>query len=46
MLGNVWEWTASRFPHTDKQFVLRGGSFVDSADGTANHKVDVTTRYG
>ena len=49
MLGNVWEWTQSQFKTQnpkDKHFVLKGGSFVDSIDGTFNHKVTATTRMG
>jgi len=49
MLGNVWEWTQSSFKTKDpkqKQFVLKGGSFVDSIDGAFNHKVTATTRMG
>ena len=49
MIGNTWEWTSTVFG-TDKQtkqpqYTLRGGSYVDSVDGTFNHKADVTTRY-
>ena len=49
MLGNVWEWTDSPFKSSnakETQFVLKGGSFVDSVDGTINHKVTATTRMG
>jgi len=49
MLGNVWEWTSSQFKTQnpkDKHFVLKGGSFVDSIDGSVNHKVTATTRMG
>jgi Sulfatase-modifying factor enzyme 1 len=31
MVGNVWEWVAGG---TQEKRVLRGGSFVDSRDGT------------
>lgn len=41
MLGNVWEWVAGG---TDEERVLRGGSFVDSTDGSFNHIVLVSTR--
>ena len=49
MLGNIWEWTQSKFVTPDQQsnqFVLKGGSFVDSIDGAINHKVTATTRMG
>eukprot|EP00054_Salpingoeca_dolichothecata_P038364 m.13653 g.13653 ORF g.13653 m.13653 type:complete len:302 (-) comp8495_c0_seq1:66-971(-) len=55
MLGNGWEWTADEFQRPanappqqsqDKQYVLRGGSYLDSIDGKTNHKVRVTTRMG
>ena len=41
MLGNVWEWVKGG---TAKERVLRGGSFVDSLDGHANHMLRVSTR--
>ncbi|MGH0180501.1 UNVERIFIED_CONTAM: hypothetical protein FKN15_004413 [Acipenser sinensis] len=55
MLGNTWEWTDSEYlskapppgrhtPH--KMFVLRGASWIDSVDGSANHRARVTTRMG
>uniref|UniRef100_A0A8D2J6R1 Sulfatase modifying factor 2 n=2 Tax=Varanus komodoensis TaxID=61221 RepID=A0A8D2J6R1_VARKO len=55
LLGNTWEWTASehrpdgpraRQPAQETMRVLRGGSWVDTADGSANHKAEVTTRMG
>eukprot|EP00656_Telonema_subtile_P040280 TRINITY_DN45341_c0_g1_i1.p1 TRINITY_DN45341_c0_g1~~TRINITY_DN45341_c0_g1_i1.p1 ORF type:complete len:371 (+),score=74.43 TRINITY_DN45341_c0_g1_i1:37-1149(+) len=53
-LGNVWEWTQTVFSHAEgkgeqqqpPKWVLRGGSFVDSADGSSNHQARVTTRMG
>jgi formylglycine-generating enzyme required for sulfatase activity len=41
VLGNVWEWVAGG---TAEKRTLRGGSFVDSADGKFNHIVRVSTR--
>uniref|UniRef100_A0A671S151 Inactive C-alpha-formylglycine-generating enzyme 2 n=1 Tax=Sinocyclocheilus anshuiensis TaxID=1608454 RepID=A0A671S151_9TELE len=46
MLGNVWEWTSSRFPGAQTMYVLRGASWIDTADGSANHRARVTTRMG
>lgn len=46
MLGNVWEWTSSSFPGAQSMFVLRGASWIDTADGSANHRARVTTRSG
>ncbi|KAJ8602730.1 hypothetical protein CTAYLR_003793 [Chrysophaeum taylorii] len=41
MLGNVWEWCDSKAP--DKK-PLRGGSYVDTVDGSYNHALRVSTR--
>lgn len=41
MLGNVWEWVLGGKP---EERILRGGSFVDSKDGSFNHIVMVSTR--
>ncbi|NWX12321.1 SUMF2 enzyme, partial [Aegotheles bennettii] len=51
LLGNTWEWTASEYPapglsSRQKMHVLRGGSWIDTADGSANHHARVTTRMG
>ena len=46
MLGNVWEWTRTYLSKASGQRVLRGGSYLDSADGTFNHKVTCATRMG
>jgi len=55
-VGNVWEWTADYMPKPggstnqekpeEQQFVLKGGSFIDSIDGSWNHKTTVVTRMG
>ena len=46
MLGNTWEWTSTYLSKSSGQRVLRGGSYVDSADGTFNHRVTASTRMG
>ncbi|XP_073232661.1 inactive C-alpha-formylglycine-generating enzyme 2-like [Porites lutea] len=48
MLGNAWEWVSDEFKDqgNEAKFVLRGGSYVDSADGEHNHKITVNTRMG
>ncbi|KAL4608414.1 sulfatase-modifying factor 2 isoform X2 [Arapaima gigas] len=46
MMGNTWEWTSTRFPGAQTMYVLRGASWIDTADGSANHRARVTTRMG
>nr|XP_033778256.1 inactive C-alpha-formylglycine-generating enzyme 2 isoform X2 [Geotrypetes seraphini] len=53
MLGNAWEWTSSEFVAPGrtqrkamKMYVLRGASWIDTVDGSTNHKARVTTRMG
>lgn len=47
MLGNAWEWVSDEFKDKGREtkYVLRGGSYIDTANGKHNHKVTVTTRY-
>lgn len=45
LMGNVWEWTASTYQSAGQNMrVLRGASWIDTADGSANHRARVTTR--
>ncbi|KFQ32301.1 Sulfatase-modifying factor 2, partial [Merops nubicus] len=54
LLGNTWEWTASEYLPAGRPAgqrapgmrVLRGASWIDTADGSANHRARVTTRMG
>ncbi|XP_061557849.1 inactive C-alpha-formylglycine-generating enzyme 2 isoform X2 [Phycodurus eques] len=50
MLGNTWEWTSSVFPASggsrQQMFTLRGASWIDTADGSANHRAEVAARMG
>ncbi|XP_018426519.1 PREDICTED: sulfatase-modifying factor 2 [Nanorana parkeri] len=54
MLGNTWEWTSTEYTlpresttqRGQRMFVLRGASWIDTQDGSANHKARVTTRMG
>uniref|UniRef100_A0A3B5LJ97 Sulfatase-modifying factor enzyme-like domain-containing protein n=1 Tax=Xiphophorus couchianus TaxID=32473 RepID=A0A3B5LJ97_9TELE len=46
MMGNTWEWTSTRFPAAQPTYVLRGASWIDTLDGSANHKARITTRMG
>eukprot|EP00440_Ansanella_granifera_P059024 gb/GFBE01063976.1/.p1 GENE.gb/GFBE01063976.1/~~gb/GFBE01063976.1/.p1 ORF type:complete len:379 (+),score=103.77 gb/GFBE01063976.1/:1-1137(+) len=48
-VGNAWEWTSDPFPTRqgeEEQWTLKGGSFLDSIDGSFNHKATVVTRMG
>ena len=33
MQGNAWEWVWERSPHDDSRRIIRGGSFLDKAEG-------------
>lgn len=55
MIGNVWEWTSSlytvdhtadarRLRDSEALYVVKGGSFVDSRDGTSNLEARVAAR--
>lgn len=44
MMGNTWEWTSTKFPGAQPMYVLRGASWIDTVDGSANHRARVTTR--
>ncbi|KAM4702445.1 inactive C-alpha-formylglycine-generating enzyme 2 [Discoglossus pictus] len=49
ILGNTWEWTSSEYTSPrggQKMYVLRGASWIDTLDGSANHRARVTTRMG
>ena len=57
MIGNVWEWVDSSYKRpkgqqerqgagAQEELTLKGGSFVDSLDGTVNHKATAATRMG
>ncbi|XP_051891933.1 inactive C-alpha-formylglycine-generating enzyme 2-like [Pristis pectinata] len=54
LVGNVWEWTDSEYlpagqpvkVGSQKMYVLRGSSWIDSVDGLVNHKARVTSRMG
>jgi formylglycine-generating enzyme required for sulfatase activity len=40
-LGNVWEWVEGG---SKEMRIMRGGSYIDSVDGSFNHPVLVSTR--
>lgn len=53
MLGNGWEWTRTKYSGKDvnpeqknQHWSLHGGSFIDTIDGSANHKATVETVMG
>ncbi|KAK3105410.1 hypothetical protein FSP39_024609, partial [Pinctada imbricata] len=53
MIGNVWEWTSDRYYERvvprelqEEMYVLKGGSYLDTRDGSANHIVRNSQRMG
>uniref|UniRef100_A0A8C5LRY7 Inactive C-alpha-formylglycine-generating enzyme 2 n=1 Tax=Leptobrachium leishanense TaxID=445787 RepID=A0A8C5LRY7_9ANUR len=54
LFGNTWEWTSSEYTiagqiqsqNGQTMYTLRGASWIDSLDGSFNHKARVTTRMG
>ncbi|XP_070560402.1 inactive C-alpha-formylglycine-generating enzyme 2-like [Ptychodera flava] len=55
MVGNLWEWTSTKFQGNrppgaesdpNAMYTLRGGSYIDTQDGSSNHVARVTTRMG
>ncbi|XP_045161409.2 inactive C-alpha-formylglycine-generating enzyme 2-like [Mercenaria mercenaria] len=53
MLGNVWEWTSTRYYERvvdrklqDLKYVLKGGSYMDTRDGSYNYVVRTANRMG
>ncbi|XP_052806736.1 inactive C-alpha-formylglycine-generating enzyme 2-like [Mya arenaria] len=53
MLGNVWEWTNTRYYERvvdrklqDLKYVLKGGSYMDTRDGAYNYVVRTANRMG
>jgi hypothetical protein len=51
MVGNVWEWTATRYfdrvvdrKLQEVMYVVKGGSFIDSRDGHCNQIVRTAQR--
>eukprot|EP01101_Sappina_pedata_P000591 TRINITY_DN10791_c0_g1_i1.p1 TRINITY_DN10791_c0_g1~~TRINITY_DN10791_c0_g1_i1.p1 ORF type:complete len:332 (-),score=46.71 TRINITY_DN10791_c0_g1_i1:36-1031(-) len=44
VIGNVWEWVDADYSDSNK--AIRGASFIDSVDGSFNHRASVTTRMG
>jgi len=43
-IGNVWEWTATKDIIQQGNYILRGGSYLDSIDGSYNHPATMSTR--
>ncbi|XP_052254554.1 inactive C-alpha-formylglycine-generating enzyme 2-like [Dreissena polymorpha] len=53
MLGNAWEWTSTRYYERvvdrklqELKYVLKGGSYMDTKDGSANYVVRTANRMG
>jgi len=52
MIGNVWEWTSTihtipRRPNNPQapDYTVKGGSFIDSHDGSVNMEAKNSARY-
>lgn len=48
-VGNTWEWVSDAWATKDpkdEQWTLKGASFLDSIDGSFNHKASVVSRMG
>eukprot|EP01121_Diplochlamys_sp_Union-15-3_P018933 TRINITY_DN7005_c0_g1_i1.p1 TRINITY_DN7005_c0_g1~~TRINITY_DN7005_c0_g1_i1.p1 ORF type:complete len:304 (-),score=54.82 TRINITY_DN7005_c0_g1_i1:18-929(-) len=49
MIGNVWEWCQDDYPTQpgeETKKVMRGGSWIDSIDGSFNHMASLFTSMG
>ncbi|KAL3862007.1 hypothetical protein ACJMK2_008012 [Sinanodonta woodiana] len=53
MLGNVWEWTSTNYYDRvvdrslqELRYVLKGGSYLDTRDGSYNYVVRTSNRMG
>ncbi|XP_060074131.1 inactive C-alpha-formylglycine-generating enzyme 2-like [Ylistrum balloti] len=53
VLGNVWEWTTTRYYERlidrrlqEEMYVVKGGSYIDTFDGQYNHAIRTAQRMG